>query len=73
MTSSESDVHAFVIRARREPREIPGAAPEWRFWIEHLPGEEQQYFRDFADVLRFIARYLPEPVMRTARGSQQPE
>ncbi len=60
MTSPDPDVHAFVIRVRREPREIPGAAPEWRFWIEHLPGGESRYFRDFSDVLRFIARFLPE-------------
>lgn len=64
MTSPEPDVHAFVIRARREPREIAGATPEWRFWIEHLPGGEQHHYRDFADVLRFIARYLPEPALR---------
>jgi len=60
MPSLEGEVHAFVIRARREPREAPGAAPEWRFWIEHLPGGEQRHFRSFAEVLAFIAGFLPE-------------
>ena len=71
MTSPEPDVHAFVIRARREPREIPGATPEWRFWIEHHPGGEQHYYRDFADLIRFIARYLPERAMHGADPSRQ--
>ena len=59
MSSGEPDVHVFVIRARREPREIPGAAPRWRFWIEHLPGGEQHHYRDFEEVLAFIAGFLP--------------
>ena len=64
MSSLEPDVHVFVIRARREPREIPGAPPEWRFWIEHLPGAERHHYRDFADVLAFIAGHLPEQAFR---------
>jgi hypothetical protein len=59
MTPQRSDLHVFVIRARREPREIPGAPAEWRFWIEHLPGGERHYYRNFAEVLAFIAEYLP--------------
>ena len=54
------DPHVFVIRARLEPREIPGAAPERRFWIEHQPGGEQRHFKNFAGVLEFIALYLPD-------------
>jgi len=59
MTPHGSDLHVFVIRARREPREIPGAPAEWRFWIEHHPGGEQHYYRNFAEVLAFIAAHLP--------------
>ena len=59
MTPQGPDLHVFVIRARREPREIPGAPAEWRFWIEHLPGGEQHYYQNFAEVLAFIAEYLP--------------
>ena len=62
----------FVIRARREPREIPGAAPEWRFWIEHLPGGEQHHYRAFAEVLHFIAGYLPEQALLTERTANEP-
>jgi hypothetical protein len=63
MSTLEPDVHVFVIRARCEPREIPGALPEWRFWIEHLPGGEQHHYKDFAGVLAFIAGYLPEEAL----------
>jgi len=62
MTSfgAEPNSHVFIIRARREPREIPGARPEWRFWIEHHPSGEQRNLRDFGSVLAFIRSYLPD-------------
>jgi len=59
MTSQGPDLHVFVIRARREPREIPAAPAEWRFWIEHHPSGARHYYRDFAEVLGFIAEHLP--------------
>lgn len=55
-----SDLHVFIVRARQEPREIPGAPPERRFWIEHQPGGEQRNFKDFAGVLEFMLLYLPD-------------
>ena len=72
MPMVEPHVHVFVIRARAEPREIAGAAPEWRFWIEHLPGGEQRYFLDFAEVLRFIADYLPEQALLREGTADRP-
>lgn len=72
MTTPEPDVHVFVIRARSEPREVPGAQPEWRFWIEHLPGGEQHYYRDFAEVLAFIAGYLPAQALWPGRTPRTP-
>ena len=72
MSMVEPHVHVFVIRARSEPREIPGAEPEWRFWIEHLPGGEQHYFREFSEVLRFIAGYLPEQALLGEGTAHQP-
>lgn len=71
MPTLEPDVHVFVIRARCEAREIPGAPPEWRFWIEHLPSGEQHHYRDFAELLSFIARYLPEQALRPDRTPRQ--
>jgi hypothetical protein len=68
----ETPVHVFVIRARREPREIAGAVPEWRFWIEHLPGGEQHYYREFSEVLGFIAGYLPHPALLRGRTADEP-
>jgi hypothetical protein len=72
MSMVEPHVHVFVIRARSEPREIPGAEPEWRFWVEHLPGGEQHYYREFSEVLRFIEGYLPEQALLRERAAEQP-
>jgi hypothetical protein len=63
MTPQGPELHVFVIRARRESREIPGAPAEWRFWIEHHPGGEQHYYRNFEEVLAFIAEHLPADAM----------
>lgn len=59
MSSFGPNLHVFIVRARREPREI-AAPPEWRFWVEHHPGGEQRNFRDFAAVLGFIGLYLTD-------------
>jgi hypothetical protein len=72
MSLLEGDVHVFVIRARSEPREIPGAPPEWRFWVEHLPGGEQHHYREFSEVLRFIAGYLPQQALLAERAADEP-
>ncbi len=60
MTPSGPDLHVFIVRARREPREIPAASPAWRFWVEHHPGGEHRNFSDFAAVLAFVGRYLTD-------------
>ena len=70
MPTLEPDVHVFVIRARPRPSEIPGAPPEWRFWIEHHPGGEQHHYRDFAGRARVHRGYLPE--RRAARHAASP-
>ncbi len=70
MTSPGPDLHVFIIRARREPREIPDTSPEWRFWIEHHPGGEQRNVRDFAGVLEFIIGQLPD--LRIEPGRWEP-
>jgi hypothetical protein len=70
MTSFGPDLHVFIIRARREPREI-AAPPEWRFWVEHHPGGEQRNFRDFPAVLGFIGLYMTEPGVGEAPQEEQ--
>jgi hypothetical protein len=51
--------HVFIIRVRSERREIAGAPPEWRFWVEHLPTGDRQNVRDFGEVLGFIRVHVP--------------
>ena len=58
MTSFGPDFHVFIIRARLEPREMPSAIPEWRFWVEHHPGGEQRNFRDFVALMDFLGSHL---------------
>jgi len=67
MTSIGPNFHVFIVRARREPREIPTALPEWRFWVEHHPGGQQRNSRDFAGVLEFIGLYLTELELEPGR------
>lgn len=65
MTLQGSDLHVFVVRVRREPREIAGAPVQWTFWIEHHPTGTQHYYRNFAGLLDFIAEYLPADAMES--------
>ncbi len=59
MTPPGPELHVFVIRARREPRELPGAPAVWKFWVEHHPTGRRQYFGSLDEVLRFVAGSLP--------------
>lgn len=53
-----SPSHTFLVRIWREKREIPGAAPEWRGAIEHIPGGETRYFRKLEEITQIIQEYL---------------
>jgi hypothetical protein len=35
----ETEVHKFVVAFRREPRELPGALPQWRGWIMRIDSQ----------------------------------
>jgi hypothetical protein len=50
--------HVFVVRIWLEPREIAGAAVEWRGVIEHLPTQQHRYLNDLTVITHFIAPYL---------------
>jgi hypothetical protein len=54
----EENTHVFIVRVWREPREIEGAAPEWRGVIEHAPDGERRYLKNLAEITAFIAPYL---------------
>lgn len=65
--SADQDRHVFVVRIWREPREMPGAAAEWRGVIEHLPTQEHRYLTDLRAIGRFIAPYLDSMGVAQAR------
>ncbi len=58
MTLLEQDSHVFIVRVRREPREIEGAPPLWRGVVEHQPGGEQRHWQKLDDLSTFIASFL---------------
>jgi hypothetical protein len=70
MPSFGGNTHVFVIRAWLEPREIPGAPPEWRFSVEHLGSEGRRYLRELEGVTAFLQEHLPE-THRSSRWWQQ--
>lgn len=62
----EDDRHAFIVRIWREPREIPGATPKWRGWIEHVASKEHRAFEDLYSIVTFIEPYLMQLGVRLA-------
>jgi len=54
----EGNKHVFLVRIWVEPREIAGAALQWRGVIEHLPTRERRYLNDLAVLTHFITSYL---------------
>ena len=58
MAPFREKTQAFLIRVWCEPREIEGAAPEWRGVIEHLPSRERRYLRNLDEIGAFIKPYL---------------
>jgi len=54
----EGLTQVFVVRIWREPRDIPGSAPESRAHVGHINSGEWRYVRDLRDVMRFIRSHL---------------
>ena len=54
-------VHAFVVKLWLERREIADAQPEWRGRIDHVASGKRIYFRDLAEVTRFIQSFFHDP------------
>lgn len=59
MASFSENSHVFIVRIWGEPREIAGAAPEWRGVIEQIPGGERRYLKELDDIVAFIGSYVP--------------
>ncbi|MBT5109524.1 MAG: hypothetical protein HOM25_12645 [Rhodospirillaceae bacterium] len=53
---------SFVVRIWLEGE--PGTNPEWRGHVQHVQGEEDQYFRNLSELREFIERisHVPLPV-----------
>ena len=58
MKSFEENTHAFIIRLWQEPREIEGAAVEWRGMVLHVETNRRRYFNRLDDIVSFIAPYV---------------
>lgn len=66
MDSSEESNHAFIIRIWKEKREIQGASPLWRGFIEHVPSGKRRYLQDLAHIITFITPYIEEMGVKTS-------
>ena len=58
MESSEVDMHSFIVRIWREPREIEGLAAEWRGLIERVGSGERRYFQRLDELVSFMQGYM---------------
>ena len=59
--------HTFILRIWIEPREIEGAAPEWRGMVEHVDSGKRKYLNDLDQIIAFIAPYLKEMGIKTSK------
>lgn len=48
----------FIFRIWLEPREIEGAAPQWRGMIEHVTSGERRYVKSLDEATEFITGFL---------------
>ena len=58
MPSLGESTHVIIIRAWLEPREIPGASPQWRFSIQEVGHDELTYLQDFEALSAFMQAHL---------------
>jgi hypothetical protein len=64
-------IHAFIVKLWLERREIEGAKPEWRGRIDHVQSGKRAYFRDPAQIMRFIQAYLENTEPSPPAGAEQ--
>ncbi len=55
----DDGTQVFIVRVWREAREIPGAQPEWRGVVEHVPSGERRFFKELEEIIRFMSSYVP--------------
>jgi hypothetical protein len=51
--------HAFLLHLWVEPREIAGASPRVRAWVQHLITGEERHVGDVEELWRFVADRVP--------------
>ena len=54
MRSERANAHSFIVRFWQEPREIPGARPEWRGSVEHVATGARRYLKELQELAGFI-------------------
>jgi hypothetical protein len=54
----EEKTQVFIMRIWIEPREVPGAQPQWRGMLEHLPSGNKHYLTNLGELPLLIAPYL---------------
>ncbi len=58
MTLPEERTDLFLVRIWYEARDIEGAPPQWRGWIEHTAAAQRRYLTTLDGIVTFIKPYL---------------
>jgi hypothetical protein len=69
---TENERHAFILRIWREPREIHGAAPQWRGKIENAANpREQRFLKDLGEIISFLSPYIERMGVEVSKPRKQ--
>lgn len=73
MTDTQRDVASFLIRFTQDLWRNPAGDPKiaWRGHIQHVQGEAEKTFTDFADALSFIQDHLAQLTIGALPGADQ--
>lgn len=56
MDRKELQTRSELFVVRLWPEVLGDGRSEWRGWVEHVPHQESRYFREWGDLVTFLAR-----------------
>ncbi len=73
MADTQRDIASFLIRFTQDLWRNPAGDPKiaWRGHIQHVQGEAEKTFTDFADALKFIQDHLAQLTIGAMPGADQ--
>jgi len=68
MRALKEKTHTFILRVWLEPREIDGAADEWRGLVRHVGSGRQRYLNNLNQIIAFIIPYLKKMGIKVSKS-----